>query len=178
MLTRQWVKSFISLTTKKWAKKDFLGNDILPGTGWLSGINGLGIKKIEKKLGISLPDDLKLLLSETKGLNKKEKQTGYIGDKEIIQFVNKWHLEPSRIDDAVKFAKSWINRKTYKIIKEESLIPKESQQNFFLLPIYGHRFIVCDQNNPSTSVIISIYDEDIVVYGKDLKDYLKCEFLD
>ena len=132
---------------------------------------------MEKNFGFKFPGDVKILLSVTKGPDKKQKQVGYMGEKEITKLIDNWHLNPQRINDTVKFMKSWLNEDTYRVIKEENLISTATQQHFFLLPIFGHRFIVCDQNNPSISLVLSIYDNDIVTYGKDLRDYLTNEFL-
>lgn len=178
MITKKWIESFIAITTKKWDQDDSSNSNILPGTGWLGGVSNLEIKKMERNFGFRFPNDVKILLSVTKGLNKKQKQVGYIGTKEITKFVYSWHLIPQRIDDAIKFTKSWTSRGTYEIIKEENLIPTTTQESFFLLPIYSHRFVVCDQNNPTLSIVLSIYDQDIVIYGKDLRDYLENEFID
>lgn len=177
MITRKWIKSFIALTTKKWAKDNLPKNNILPDTGWLNGMSTLEIKEMERSFGFKFPKDVKTLLSVTKGLDKKQRQVGYVGSKETIEFAHKWHLTPDRTKNSIELKKSWLNKNTYKIIVEENLIPGISQQAFFLLPIYSHRFVVCDQNNPTISAVLSIYGEDIVIYGKNLQEYLENEFL-
>ena len=46
-----------------------------------------------------------------------------------------------------------------------------------LIPIYAHRFLVCDEDR-ERSVVLSIWDsEDAIVYGKELQEYLEWEFL-
>ena len=46
-----------------------------------------------------------------------------------------------------------------------------------LVPLYGHRYLVCA--HPNSSVVLSIVanDTDAIVYGKSLADYLEREFL-
>lgn len=175
MITKEWIESFMNLTTYNWSKS--AQSDILKGTGWLKGLNDDEIDQFEKDFGFKFPTDVRALLSVTGGLNKKQKQSGYVGSKEITRFVNRWHLNPNRTKEAIEFARSWIIKDTYDIIKEEQLIPIENQQYFFLLPIFAHRFVVCDQNNLDFSMVLSIYDHDIVIYGKDLREYLENEFL-
>ena len=46
-----------------------------------------------------------------------------------------------------------------------------------LVPIFGHRFVVCCPGSES-SVVLSIWDAtDVIVYGKSLKEYLEKEAL-
>lgn len=46
-----------------------------------------------------------------------------------------------------------------------------------LVPVYEHRFLVCDGDLPSAPVL-SIRGPDAIVYGSDLLTYLRTEFLD
>ena len=52
----------------------------------------------------------------------------------------------------------------------------ELQKEAVLVPVYGHRFIVCGQN-PAESVVLSICDTDAIVYATTLQEYLQQEFL-
>ena len=46
-----------------------------------------------------------------------------------------------------------------------------------LVPIYGHRYLVCS-SDPNKSVVLSIHAaEDAIVYGNSLQEYLEREFL-
>jgi hypothetical protein len=46
-----------------------------------------------------------------------------------------------------------------------------------LIPIYAHRFLVCDEDRDK-SAVLSIWDsEDAIVYGMELQEYLEREFL-
>jgi hypothetical protein len=47
-----------------------------------------------------------------------------------------------------------------------------------LVPIFGHRYVVCT-SNLNTSVVLSIvvHDVDAIVYGNTLQEYLEREFL-
>jgi len=47
-----------------------------------------------------------------------------------------------------------------------------------LVPIYGHRYIVCTSNlNSSIVLSIVLIDTDAIVYGNSLREYLHKEFL-
>lgn len=46
-----------------------------------------------------------------------------------------------------------------------------------LVPIYGHRYLVCT-SDPKNSVVLSIDGgDDAIVYGNSLKEYFEREFL-
>ena len=46
-----------------------------------------------------------------------------------------------------------------------------------LMPIFAHRYVVCDEDQEA-SVVLSIWDSaDAIVYGRSLQEYLEREFL-
>ena len=55
--------------------------------------------------------------------------------------------------------------------EEYTLVP-----DAVLLPIYGHRYLVCDGDTTQTRVL-SIVGTDVIAYGLDLQVYLTREFL-
>ena len=52
----------------------------------------------------------------------------------------------------------------------------ELERNASLVPIYGHRYIVCG-SDLNQSPVLSIVGTDAVVYGDSLHIYLQAEFL-
>jgi hypothetical protein len=47
-----------------------------------------------------------------------------------------------------------------------------------LVPIYGHRYVVCTSNVESSVVLsIVVHEVDAIVYGNSLREYLEREFL-
>lgn len=47
-----------------------------------------------------------------------------------------------------------------------------------LVPIYGHRYVVCTSDLNSSAVLsVVVYSTDAIVYGKSLREYLETEFL-
>lgn len=47
-----------------------------------------------------------------------------------------------------------------------------------LVPIYGHRYVVCTPDLSSSTVLsIAVHDTDAIVYGNSLMEYLDTEFL-
>ena len=73
-----------------------------------------------------------------------------------VYWCDEWGPEPDGTD------------RSDKILKKIKEAPK-------LIPIYGHRFMPMLQVDDPP--ILSICGADIIYYGKNLKDYLACEFL-
>ena len=46
-----------------------------------------------------------------------------------------------------------------------------------LMPIFSHRYVVCDCPNGPSPVLSICDSEDAIVYGHSLQEYLKREFL-
>jgi hypothetical protein len=46
-----------------------------------------------------------------------------------------------------------------------------------LVPIYGHRYLVCTPSLDSSVVLSIDGSDDAIVYGNSLKEYLEMEFL-
>ena len=52
----------------------------------------------------------------------------------------------------------------------------ELESEAVLIPIFGHRYLVCG-SDPSSSTVLSIVGNDAIVYGANLRTYLETEFL-
>ncbi|WML48522.1 SMI1/KNR4 family protein [Neobacillus sp. PS3-34] len=142
------------------------------------GLNKEEIDDIEKIYKINFPPDYRELLMYTlpisngfvnwrnKSKENIEKIThqmnwpleGIIFDIEHNGFwVEGWGEKPSDLEDAINIA----------TINYEN-VPK-------LIPIYGHRYIPSfpfEKGNP----IMSVWQTDIIYYGKNLWDYFSVEF--
>jgi hypothetical protein len=59
------------------------------------------------------------------------------------------------------------------LAKEEFRLPA----NAGLLPICGHRCVVCEQDT-DRSVVLSIVDHDVIVFATSLEEYLVGKLLD
>jgi hypothetical protein len=72
-------------------------------------------------------------------------------------WVDEWGPRPLHVADAVEIAR-----------KHVSAAPT-------LIPIYSHRYLPADPSLPGNPVF-SVYQSDIIVYGRDLWDYFRHEF--
>jgi hypothetical protein len=73
-------------------------------------------------------------------------------------WLDEWGVQPLDFDAAVAIAREEIARAPT------------------LIPIYGHRYIA-DEPEQSGNPVFSVYQTDIIVYGRDLEDYLDREFI-
>jgi hypothetical protein len=179
---KEFFLKFQNLCYEKWKdnaepKENYYGCKILSDTKWLEGYLPKEIKNIEKIISRSLPDDVKMLLSLTKGLSKDQACRRWVDSSSTeIRYGNQWKLSLEYLNENYKkdllFHES---NKTWEILKNEFLVDN-TEDNFYLLPIYSHRYILCDERNITDSVVFSIYDDDIIIYGVDLWIYLQNEF--
>jgi len=70
---------------------------------------------------------------------------------------DRWGPRPPALADAIELAR-----------REIATVPR-------LIPVYGHRYIPaepCISGNP----VYSVYQTDVIYYGMNLSNYLRCEF--
>jgi len=132
-------------------------------------------KSIESEFNFTFPPDLKEFLSIAQPIskswinwrntnNKKFNESlfwpykGMCFDIEHNDFwLNDWGKKPESLKECFDIAEKAIEK-----------APK-------LIPIYGHRYIP-DRPNKNGNPVFSVYQTDIICYGKDLEMYLDNEF--
>ena len=140
-----------------------------------AGLSDVEITDLESEYNFSFPPDLKEFLQfslpVSEGwVNWREPNKENVSERlswpyEGICFdiehnnlwLSSWGTKPSNITEAFNSIKVMLSNS-----------PK-------LIPIYSHRYIPdtpCERNNP----ILSVYQTDIIYYGRDLQDYLENEF--
>lgn len=179
-LTREWIEKFIHETADRWRNKtispDILGWQIQPNTSWSTGYSREEIRRLEEMLDWELPTDIKMFLSVTSGLDRAQINVAshIIADQ---CYRKEWNLNFEGLRDTKEWKPKYNNDAVYNAIKEDQLIPNFNSANFLLVPIFAHRCIACDKNHLENSTVLSIYDDDVIVYGNNLKEYLEKEFL-
>ena len=179
-LTKDWLNNFIDITTKKWVGIDInqnkFGWQMQCGTGWLPGYSINKINEIEEAISWRLPQDVKCLMSTTSGLSKPQINIKP-SSNELQQFEYRWRLNLEYMTKKETWYLNFNNKDVYSTIKKEEIVKNFDENNYFFLPVYSHRCIACDKNDLDSSIVLSIYGDDIVVYGINLKDYLEKEFM-
>lgn len=60
--------------------------------------------------------------------------------------------------------------------KEALAVARERLQGVpVLVPVFGHRYLPCEPEGAGNPVL-SVYQTDVILYGKDLADWAHCEF--
>ncbi|HEV8326536.1 MAG TPA: SMI1/KNR4 family protein [Nitrospiraceae bacterium] len=139
------------------------------------GLTDSELQDAESEIGSAIPADLREFLSQ--GLPTGEKfpdwrQPRSVALREQLDWpfegitfditnnsfwLEEWGPRPDELRDAIATARRFV-----------SAAPR-------LIPIFAHRYIPaepCVSGNP----IFSVYQPDIIYYGVDLANYLRCEF--
>lgn len=139
------------------------------------GLKPAEIQAIEDEHGFRFPPDLKEFLMFALPVSD-----GFIdwrrAPREHILNRLEWPLEGMRFD--IKHNAFWLDEWGARpaddaaafAIAEEAVAAAPR-----LIPIFGHRYIAadpCEAGNP----VFSVYQTDIIYYGRDLWDYLEREF--
>lgn len=145
------------------------------GVVFEDGLSEQEFAAIEAAYSFRFPDDLKLFLGYALPVSK-----GWVNwrsrEKETIDHLMEWPLHGICFDiehDAFWLADWGQKPSTLKeafaiAARHVALAPK-------LIPIYSHRFMP-DFPTEAGNPIYSVYQTDIIFYGRDLEDYLRNEF--
>jgi len=134
------------------------------------------IAEYEGVLRVRFPHDFKAFLREMNGTDLATLNVyGYCGEPHregvgVYSYPRDIELVKQRIEDIRK------NRVEIAVdlAEQDFELPAEAS----LVPIFGHRYVVCASNRVSSVVLsIVVNDTDAIVYAGSLKEYLEKEFL-
>jgi hypothetical protein len=178
MLSEEFLCELKRKTEENWRARSInptiYGFQFQPGTGWNPGLSNEQILAYERAVGVTFPFDLKALFRVMNGTDLPTLNiyggSGYPKRESVGVYVYPRDLEVVRklILDANE------NRGTLRATLTNEgfdLVPTSK-----LMPIYAHRYVVCD--GAESSAVLSIWDaKDAIVYGNSLQEYLEREFL-
>jgi hypothetical protein len=179
MLTGNFLADFKRATEKKWSTASInphlYGFQFQRGTRWNSGLSDKKITEYEGALQVVCPNDFREFLRNLNGTdlptlniygNSGEPQRESVG---VYSYPRDLELLRGLIEN-VRQARSQL---TVTMAEQGSELP----ENANLVPIYGHRYLVCTPKLDE-SIVLSINDrDDAIVYGNSLEEYLTREFL-
>lgn len=171
------------VTERTWAGLDDPPEDVFNrywrrGTRWTGGLTKEAIAEVEERFGVWFPPDYRLLLQTLHSTAPWMRGGRYVDRGEVVEAYDvpgfyDWLRDESSIREAMAvvasvmaelpfddqaWQRTWLNRD-----------PKPS-----LIPIFGHRYVVADH----TQWILSIVDDDAVIYSDNMRDYLLLELED
>lgn len=155
-------------------RDDCYGFQIQSNTKFIKGISRKEIDQLQVLFGFDFPWDYREMLLNIGGLDTPEISIDPDGEEEI-RFDDFFYQYPRDIEKS-KWLIEDIN--TFKFYAEEVLIEAGFDVSKIVgyIPIYNHRALVVFENK-YLSPIISVMGGDIIVYGNNLKEYLRYKFL-
>ena len=175
MMTIREIKFKIEKKLKRIKIRDTTyGFQIQPNTRFLKGISRKEINQLELLFGFDFPWEYREMLLNFSGYDTPQISINPEGKNEI-KFKDSFYQYPRDIEKT-KWLVEDINK--FKIYAEIALIEEGFDVSKIVgyIPIYSHRALVVFENK-YLSPVISVCGSDIIVYGNDLKEYLKNEFL-
>jgi hypothetical protein len=187
MLTADFLSDFKRATEANWSERSInsllYGFQFQRGTRWNPGLSVQQIAEYERALEVGLPHDFRSFL---RGMNGTDLPT-------LNVYGNSG--EPQRQGVGVYSYPRDIEIVTWRMketnVRREEIAINLANQGFELpadaklIPIYGHRYVICT-SNLNNSVVLSIVNLDVseflkeidaIVYANSLMEYLEIEFL-
>jgi hypothetical protein len=170
---------FRRATEAKWSNTlinpTIYGFQIQQGTRWNVGLSVKLIEEYESVLSSHFPNDLRSFLLEMNGTDLPELNVNApAGSQRESAGVYSYPRD-------IEIVKTLVERtRTSKdeIISDLAWQGFDLTEEASLVPIYGHRYVVCTPDlNSSTVLSIVVHDTDAIVYGNSLMEYLETEFL-
>ncbi len=171
---------FKTKTEDRWAAEDVTnpavyGFQFQQGTRWNPGLSPDEINQFEDAVAPQFPSDFRTMLQYMNGTDLPNLNVyGHSGEPHktaftLYAFRRDLPIVKARIadieDDRDEIAEVLLEYESFTLSSDAVLVP-----------IYGHRFLVCD-GNPTHSRVLSIVGADVITSGLDLQSYLMREFL-
>lgn len=180
MLSHDFLAELKRATEEKWSRQSLnrtvYGFQFQRGTRWNPGLSELEISGYESALAVRFPHDFRCFLSMMNGTDIPTLNVyGYSGEPHrtsvgVYSYPRDLKTVKQRIED-IRESRDEISGD----LREQGFdLPTGAD----LVPVYGHRYVVCTSNLDSSVVLsIVVHSVDAIVYGKSLREYLEREFL-
>ena len=139
------------------------------GTRWNPGLSDIEIAEYEKELEVQFPYDYKQMLHFMNGTNFPTLNN--YGSSGHPHTTSVGFYSYPRDIDIVKEYIGYVemDREEINLVLKEDGYELDPEAK--LVPIYGHRYVVCS-SDLSKSTVLSIEGTDAIVYGDSLENYL------
>ena len=155
-------------------RDDVWGFQIQPNTKFLKGISRKEIDQLELLFGFDFPWEYREMLLVISGLDTEEISIDPDLEDEI-KFNNLFYQYPRDIEKS-----KWLVQDINKFKNDAEAMLTETgfdvSKIVGYIPIYSHRALVVFEDK-YLSPVISAWGSDIILYGSNLKEYLKNEFI-
>ena len=176
MIDEVFLDSFKHETEALWRHRPIVGLGSWRGAYWLPGLNEEEIAEFESEFGVRFPDDFRRLLTKCNGTEYPDQAIGeeFVGASRRAENVYSYPRDVALVREAINWLE-WESARTdvQAVLAEQGY---ELESEAALMPIFGHRYLVCG-SDPNSSTVLSIVENDAIVYGANLRTYLETEFL-
>lgn len=180
MISADFLTEFRRATEAKWREKSIdptiYGFQFQRGTRWNEGLSDEMVREYEMVLRVRFPHDFKAFLREINGTDLPTLNVyGSCGEPPreslgIYSYPRDIETVKARIDD--------IHPSRAEIAADLAAQGFDLPSEASLVPIFGHRYVVCTGDlNSSVVLSIVVNEVDAIVYGSSLQEYLEKEFL-
>ena len=175
--TPEFIADFQRKTEQLWSRaticSDIYGFQFQRGTRWIWGLPEAQIAAYESAVDAKFPDDFRKMLGAINGtdmatLNVYGGQSAPRESVGVYSYPRDLQHVRQRISDLAE-DRDGI---TTELAKQGFTLHPDAR----LVPIFSHRYVVCDSDTASC-LVLSIVGTDAIVYGKTLRTYLEKEFL-
>ena len=131
------------------------------------------VNEYEERVGFRFPYDVRLLLSQINGTDLPTLNVyGDCGEPHRTGLGV--YSYPRDIDHVLLMIQE-VTADRPQIVEVLRMDGFDLPDDASLLPFYSHRYVVCGSNRES-SPVLSIHGTDAILYGEDLRQYLRIEF--
>jgi hypothetical protein len=180
VIDRDFLAELKRTTEAKWSSltidPSIYGFQFQPSTRWMPGLSDEQIAAYEGILGVKLPDDFKTFLGAMNGT-----------DLPTLNVYGSSGVPPRQSPGVYSYPRDLeVVKQLIEVVQEnrDDVVLDLSSQGFHLpaqatlVPIFGHRYLVCMQKLNTSVVLSVVVDEvDAIVFGNSLREYLTKEFL-
>jgi hypothetical protein len=179
MLSSYFLAEFKRATEVKWHERpinpNIYGFQFQQGTHWNPGLSEDKIAEYENILGVQFPYDFRAFLGAMNGTDLPTLNIyGYRAEPPHVSVgVFSYPRDVELVRHLIENLREDRKALTTTLAEQGFDLPIATN----LVPIYGHRYLVCTPNLHDSVVLSVQSSEDAVVYGTSLEEYLQREFL-
>jgi len=180
MLSYDFLADFKRATEQLWSERSInptaYGFQFQRGTRWNPGLSDNKIAEYESALGVRFPGDFRAFLGAMNGTDIPTLNVyGNCGEPHRTSVgVYSYPRDLDGVKQRIEDVRESRNEITADLGSQGFDLLSEAA----LVPIYGHRYVVCTSNSDQSVVLsVVVHDTDAIVYGASLKEYLEREFL-
>jgi hypothetical protein len=180
MISLNFLSELKRATEQKWSQESLdptvYGFQVQRGTRWNPGLSNHEILEYENALGMRFPYDFRAFLSVMNGTDLPALNVyAYSGEPHRTSVgVYSYPRDLKIVEERIGHFRERRDEIARDLREQGFDLPNQAG----LVPIHGHRYVVCTSNLESSVVLsVVVHDVDAIVYGNSLREFLERDFL-